>query len=786
MSTKHRHTTAKKLEIVLNSYEIGLRRTEKLYDITKKTIQSWRKKYQQQGLEGLAANSKTDNPSSKISEQQKNAIIELCAIHPQISGREIIERLQLNCSVQAVLKIRKKIFAKSVAKPITECWFFNCLKLSCTVGTKPVYLLTANQIQSGIILFCVAEENIPLYLNAFVQHILLFLQSVGENTAIRIETASRRFNIQTSLTEVNPQSEIRIEYRTDHRKSNLHLPETLRKKISTLPSEFSTHTELLKFLDHAFFIFNLEQISSKLRNGSTNLLLHQSQVINRNSGRNLSVNKSFEQITGQIITLIENKIAGFKLTEAGELLNFLIKISSYQHKSTETQIRIQILTAETLSNSYDYKKALYHYTKALKMANASGNGLLMIKAKIAIADYFLLTSQYNRCESILHNALKQCHEIRDKKGEGRIISKLGQLYKVTSDPRAAKITDQLLEMALAEDDKELFCEAMNLISTINFADGFYEKGLASAYKSLNMAQKYNLPLAAFEANFNIAEYGLRADKPALAEKHLLMNMNATLSHENYSPADVKNQVRLGLIKTWLNDAKNGLKLIEKCLSFSKIRGDRFSESLSYNYLAQVYLHLLNYKKAVFYFSKAAKINEQLGSKEQQIATFSGLSYCHGAINQTKKALYYSNKKLEAIRFSKNRVHVASAYGQIAAATAKNREYDKALQYFHMQLKILKPTDAEMHKFFALANIGNILLYNNDYKQAQSYFKKAEKKLIACKRNQELDRIYYDLARIAKATGKIKKMQEYIKLTKEKAEKNGNGDLIKQAEELLKT
>lgn len=786
MSTKHRHTTAKKLEIVITSYEIGLRRAEKLYDVTKKTIQNWRKRYQQQGVEGLTGKGKSDNPNSKISEQQKNALIELCAAHPQISGREIIEKLQLNCSVQAVLKIRKKIFAKSIGRPITECWIFNCLKLSCTVGTKPVYLLTANQSQSGIILFCIAEENIPLYLNAFVQHILLFLQSVGENTAIRIETASRRFNIQTSLTEVNPQSEISIEYNTDHRKSNLHLPETLRKKISTLPSEFTTHIELLNFLDHAFFIFNLEQINSKLRNDSTNLLLHQSQIINRNSGRILTANKNFEQITEQVITLIENKIAGFKLTEAGVLLNFLIKISSYQHKSAEIQIRIQILSAEILSCSYDYKKALYHYTKALTMANASGNDLLMIKSKIALADYFLLTSQYSKCDRILNNALKQCHESRDKKSEGRILSKLGQLYKATSDSRAAIITDQLLEVALTEDDKELFCEAMNLMSTINFADGFYEKGLASAYKSLNMAQKYNLPLAAFEANFNIAEYGLRADKPALAEKHLLLNMHATLSHENYSPADVKNQVRLGLIKTWLNDAENGLKLIEKCLSLSKIRGDHFSESLSYNYLAQVYLHLLNYKKAVFYFSKAAKINEQLGSKEQQIATFSGLAHCYGVLNQTKKALYYSYKKLKAIKFSKNRVHVASAYGQIAAATAKNKEYDKALQYFHMQLKILKPTDADMHKFFALANIGNILLFNKDYKQAESYFKKAEKKLIACKQHKDLDRIYYDLARIAKATGRIKKMQEYIRLAKEIAEKNGNGELIKQAEELLKT
>ena len=84
----------------------------------------------------------------------------------------------------------------------------------------------------------------------------------------------------------------------------------------------------------------------------------------------------------------------------------------------------------------------------------------------------------------------------------------------------------------------------------------------------------------------------------------------------------------------------------------------------------------------------------------------------------------------------------------------NQEFDTALKYYQLQFKVLKPTDADLHKVLALGNIGTIHLRNQNYQLAQSCFKKAEKKLIPLAGNQYLGLIYLDLAKIAKATGKL--------------------------------
>jgi len=780
MSKKQRVTLSQKLEIISVSYEIGLRRTEKLYDSTKKTIQNWRKKYQQAGTNGLVSIPSTTY-RGKISVQDKKAITDLCRNQPQISGREIMEKLQLDCSVQALLKVRKKIISASSIRTNADSWFLSCHKLSCNVNTKAVYLITATHSQSGITLFALAEENIPVYLNAFVEQIILFLNSIDEMNTIKLIANSSRFNLQARMPGLNTMPIPSIEYC----QSTIGLPENLKQKIRTLPAEFSNHSELLRFLEDIFFIFNIGQIQQNQHTGNSKLLLHQPSVISINTPKNSFINKNMEQVTDKIVNLIDGEIAKFNLSEAKNLLNFLIKINAFEHKSVELQIKIQILSAATIIYSYDYNKAFYHYSKALKMAKSSDNSQLIVTAQIALANYYLITSQYGKCEKALQHALKLSCDIGIKESKGEILYKLGQLYKIISDSRASTITDQLLEIALEDDNKELFCKSMNLMTTIYFADGFYEKGLSCAFKSLNLAGKYNFQQAVFEANYNIAEYGLRTDKFVLAEKHLLLNVKSALNLENYNQDNLKNQIRLGLIRCHLNQIKNGVQLIEKCLSLSQKRGDYYSESLSYNYLAQAYMHTHEDKKAIFYFNKAAKINEQLGSREQQIATFSGLAHCYGKIKQTKKAIFYSHKKLEAVKHTKNRVHIASAYGQIASAVVNDNELDTAIKYYQLQLKILKPTDADIHKFYALANIATILLHNQDYRQAYSYFKKAEKKLIALNRNQDLDRIYYDLARITKATGRFKKMREYIRLAKEKAEIMGNANLIEQADALLK-
>jgi len=786
MSNKPQHTSAKKLEIVTISYQIGLRQTEKIYSVTKKTIQNWRKQYQDEGLAGLAKNNRLINRKRKISDCQKKAILELCASHPQIYNKDIIANLKLECSPQAVSKFRRQLTNHDTAQQMLKHWIFNYTKLPCSVDKKTVYLLTATEIQSGVIMFCLTEENIPLYLNAFVEYILFFLKSTGNDSDLKITANSSRFVAKKSFAKTDFSTALRIEYKNSKSKVHNLLPDEIKRKINTLAPEIIKHQDLLKILDEMFFVFNVESIQKNRHTDDWNCLKFQPSVITLNTAISGYTQKTITQVTSTLICMIEAEILKFNSPKAKDLLNYLIKIESLQHKSPELQIKIQILWGYAQLYTYDYSKALYHYNKALKSAQKFGGGTSMIDAEIAIAGFFLITSQYSKCEKALNSALGLSRSLQLKRLEGNILGKLGYLYKISNDQRASIVANLQLEIAIAEDDKELYCKSLYLISTIYFATGFYEKGFSYAQKSLNIAQKYDYPQAVFVANYIIAEYALLTGKYALGEEHLLSNIKSTINHKDYSPADVKNLTRLGLIKCRLKEFKTGLDILEKCLYLAKKRGDRFTESVVFNHIGQVFLLKPDLKKAAFYFNKAVKINEQIGNQEEQLVIYGYLSSCYSGMKQGKKALGYANKKLNEVKKTKNRIQIASAYGSIGSVAIVNSDYEAAMKYYQLQLKVLKPTDADLHKVLALVNIGTIHLHNQHYTLALSYFKKAEKKLIPLDDNQYLGLIYLDLAKIAKATGNVKKLNEYVKLVKEKTGILGDNFIVKQAEELLNT
>lgn len=772
---KAHHTPEKKLEIVIDSYQIGLFQTEKLYNVTKKTIIKWRKQYQDEGYAGLAKNNRLINRVRKISDSQKIAILELCAEHPQISNREIIEKLKLNCSNQTVLKIRRQITENKSVKQISNCWHFNYFKLSCTIDNKPVYLLTATEIKSGVTLFALVEENISSYLNAFVEYILLFLKSVGKDSDLKITAKSSRF----------VSKHISMEYRENKSKVEKLQPDLIRRKINTLSSGYSHYRDLLTTLDYMFLNMNVELMLNKLQTDDWELLKFQPVVITLNDTNGDCLQKKISQVSITLIKMVKAEIAKFNLSKAKNLLNFITKIELLLQKSQELQIVIQLLWGDIQLHTYDNSKALYHYTKAIKLAEISGCESLKIEADIAIAGLFLITSHYRKCENVLNNALRLSRDLKLKKTEGDILAQLGYLYKLTNDTRAYTVAEWLMEIAITEDDKELYCKYLNLNSTILFSAGLYEKGFSYAQKSLNLAKKHNLPPAVFEANYNIAEYGLRVDNFTLAEECLLANQNDSFKSNNYSSDDVKNLIRLGLIKCQLNELKTGLDILEKCRSLAKKRNDRFSESLTLNHFGQVYFNKQDYKKSAFYFKKAAKICELIGNKEQLMIIYGCLSTCYSKMQQCKKALLYAHKKLDEVKNTKNRIQIASVYGIIGFNAIANKELDMALKYYKLQFKILKPTDADLHKVQALANIGIIHRRKQNYSLAELYLKKAEKKLISFDNNQYLSQIYLGLAKIAKATGKVEKLKEYVRLAKEKAGLAGDNVIVDMAEELLK-
>lgn len=789
MNDKTKTRLSKRLEIIKISDQIGLRRTELLYGVTKKTIISWKKKYQIEGEEGLSKINHNPLIKSKITDEQKASIKKLYNDNPKISCREIVQILNLNCTIKPVLKLRKEIVANKADTEKVPNWIFDSIKLPCIISGKSVYLLTAVEHQSGITLTCTTEENIPMNLTAFIEHVLLFLHKTEEPEVLQIVVNSGRFRVdgKSFLSNNSFQSSYtHVDFADASHHKSTRLPDFLKKLIRFIPAEFDNYQKLVQTIDDYFFSMNTGLLSLNQHITSFNYLSYKSQHITINFKRILK-NQTVLEIFDKLIMLIDAEISTHNLSKADILLTYLIKINSSSDDNSELNIRIQLLLANFYIVRYDYKKAGYHSAKALTLARVLDSKQLILQAKIALSDYFLITTQYNKCKKILSMALALSQKNNKKKIECNILGKLGSLYKLTNDMHTKIFFDQQLAIALEIDDKEFYCEAMNNLSSFYLKAGDYKKALQSAQKSLNIAKKYEFHKAVFEANCNLAEYALSSNDFILAEEYSAANSKCK-SNQQYNSLDVRNIIRQGFIKCRLNNNSDGVSFIEKGLSLAKLQNDLFLESFSYNNLGQICLFNKDFKKAVYYFKKAILINNKIGNNEQQIAVYGNLVICYNELKQAEKALAIARKKYEFVKLTRNKLQLALAVGAIGSCAFCAKKHKIALDNFLIQLKLLKGTNAELHKALALANVGLLYLDMQDHNNAKFFYKKAEKKILALNDNQNssmyLSWIYLDLAIIAKTINNPRDLKRYATLAKEKATSTGDLDIIQRAEELL--
>ncbi|MBN2834081.1 MAG: hypothetical protein JXR48_03855 [Candidatus Delongbacteria bacterium] len=749
---KHKITSSKKVEIINISYEIGLRETEKLYDISKKTIISWRKKFVDGGIKNLELDGRKNNPIRKIDDDLKKRIEILWNENPKLSGRAIIEKLKLNCSVQSVLNIRKSI-SHHINENLSR---WNLEYCSIFKGQNRKYIFTATEIESSFILFGISDDLYPANLELFRSMVCKFLTEI--DIVFRLESSTRAF-LKLPL---------KMEYSSDKCKiiKNIGNDNTMKFKSSKLYKSIKIdlkENDLTTEIDNIIFKHNILALSKSEMFKDFRLLLFQPQYISitRNNTPKLFL-KELNIILEDTFKYIENEIKCFNFSVSENILSLLYN-NTLLINDLATKARIQLHFALHYLKKHNYEKSDYCFISARKLASESKNIHILLEVDLYLTSYYLNTSQYNKCEILIDEDLKICKAENLKLYEGKFLILKGSLYKLMFNPYTRAVADQILEISISIDDKELYCDAMNLISSVYLSSGYYEKSNSWLQKAYYIAKSEKLSKVQFDVNFLFGELGLRTDNYRLADSHLSENLNEEISFENYNSNDIKNLIRLGLVKCKNREFNEGMDLLLKSLYLSKKRNDKYSESSSNNHLGQVFLNLLNFKKAAFYFNKAVKINQIIKNKEEQIIVLGCLSTCYGEMKQLKKAKQFALWKLKEVIETKNRIQIASAYGAIASVLQSENNLNKAEEFYNLQLKTLKPTDAELHKILALGNLGIIYLLKREFKKAKNYFKKAEKILLPLNNSFYLAMVYLDLMKIEEHYNNISKIEEYKKL-----------------------
>ncbi len=158
-----------------------------------------------------------------------------------------------------------------------------------------------------------------------------------------------------------------------------------------------------------------------------------------------------------------------------------------------------------------------------------------------------------------------------------------------------------------------------------------------------------------------------------------------------------------------------------------IQNDPESLAKVYNALGLVYNNLSDYPKTLEYYSKALKINDEIGNKDG-IATnlgnigivYRNLSDYHKALEYYKKALYLSEEIGEKFGIAKNLANIGVVYDILS-------DFPNAIEYYSKALQIFEEIGFTEGITASLGNIGNLYNRLSDYPKAIEYHTKSLQK-----------------------------------------------------------
>lgn len=788
MGKDNKLSCEQKIEIIHSAEKIGLRQTEKLYGITKKTIINWKKKFYANGEAALQNASRENQPHpARISDELRSKIIELAAANPQIGAAQIIRNLGLNCSVTTVLKIVKNSKTPAVSQGTTPVWYLNAIKTALSAAGKEIYLLTAIEKNSGMILPGIAFENIPIYLNKFVKYICSFLQTANKLENVEITTVSGRFRSGSNGSPVD----IRIIEQfgsviyTSGEENSLH-SRLLRNFIKSLPLSNGGLPDFFRTLNNLTFQSNLKAIIKSGNPDYISFLAFRPVNINLDfydsAARIIEKPAEMADLLDLILTEISSIIRVLELDYAKSLIDFLDSNSS-MISGLAQQVKLLQVQGDYYLKKYQYQQAKDKYLAAASRVKDSDDIELQLSVAHDLGSFYFRSCRFKLSENILSAAIKKAQAGNFKYQEALLAGELGRLYRVHNNPLTLSLHERQLDIAMEIDNRDLYCSALTKLSGYYLKNGEGAKSLQSAEKCLVLARKINATVHIINSLSNIGECYMFVQKFEQAE--LFFEEARQLSADkNLKPPNADVTAYLGYAQVRQNKLQIGRANMDKALAQARQLGDVYREQFIYAMIGQSYQTLSDFKKAVYYYTKAINIDLVIENTEHLSTVYSNLITCYNELEQYSNALKFANLKYELAKASKNRYQLAIATGKIGACALNLGDYPLALTSYNRQLTLLKSSDAESSKAFALSNIGHIYLATGEYGKAVTYYKKAERIFTSLNNQRYLARIYLKLAECHKKAGRLKELNKNAALSKEKAAFVKDLDILDQIDELM--
>ncbi len=169
----------------------------------------------------------------------------------------------------------------------------------------------------------------------------------------------------------------------------------------------------------------------------------------------------------------------------------------------------------------------------------------------------------------------------------------------------------------------------------------------------------------------------------------------------------------------------------------------------------------NYPKALDYFLKASKIDEETGSKASLASDMANVGITFGELGNYPKALSYFFKAIKIDEFLNNKNELANNYENVGTIYQEEADYHQSLEYLSRALQLDESIGNKQGEASILGNIGNDYESLANYPMALNYDMKALHLDEETGDKLNLAGTYGDIGIILTKTGKFKEAEEFL-------------------------
>jgi tetratricopeptide (TPR) repeat protein len=169
-----------------------------------------------------------------------------------------------------------------------------------------------------------------------------------------------------------------------------------------------------------------------------------------------------------------------------------------------------------------------------------------------------------------------------------------------------------------------------------------------------------------------------------------------------------------------------LEYYEKALKINEELGIKEGMAIDLGNIGSVYGIKGELEEALDYYEKALELNEDLGRKEGMVVALGNIGIVYQTRGELEKALEYYEKALELNEDLGRKEGIASQLRNIGIVHETKGELEKALEYYEKALKLDKDLGKREGMAANLGNIGNIYQTRGELEKALEYYEKALK------------------------------------------------------------